>query len=112
MGHMDEKRIRRFIDNVARRRGWRLVEDETFLGYLIDGFLMNYRRYSYLQCPCREGWGERVKDSDIVCPCVYSGPDVEEYGHCYCGLFLSPEYAEKSEAPASIPERRPEEYFP
>lgn len=109
---MDARRIRRFIDNVARRNGWRVVQDESFLGYLVEGFLLNYERYGYLQCPCREGWGEREKDSDIVCPCSYSTPDIEEHGHCYCGLFLSEKYAAKGEPPMSIPERRPEEFFP
>ncbi|MFP4178655.1 MAG: ferredoxin-thioredoxin reductase catalytic domain-containing protein [Spirochaetaceae bacterium] len=109
---MDREGISRFIRNTARHNGWEIVKDSDFLGYLEEGFLLNFQRYGYLQCPCREGWGEREKDRDILCPCTYSDEDIKEYGHCFCGLFLSPGYAEKGEPPMSIPERRPEEYFP
>lgn len=46
---------------------------------------------------------------DVICPCVYAGEDITEYGHCFCGLFLSREFHTTGKEVQPIPERRPEE---
>jgi ferredoxin-thioredoxin reductase catalytic chain len=104
--------VKLFVDRVSAYRGWKLHPDPEFLEYLIDGLMVNYNRYGYFQCPCRDSWGEREKDSDIICPCDYCVPDQGEYGHCFCGLFLNLEFFESGEMPESIPERRPPERYP
>ena len=104
--------VRMFVEKVSGHKGWRLHPDGEFLDYLIEGLMINYNRYGYFQCPCRDSWGEREKDGDIVCPCSYCVPDQEEYGHCFCGLFLTPEFHASGELPKSIPERRPQQLYP
>jgi len=52
--------------------------------------------------------GLRDEDKDIICPCVYAKPDLEEYGQCYCGLYLTKELFASGKQTGSIPERRPE----
>ncbi len=104
--------VRSFAENAARRYGWSLMPDEEFLSYLLEGLQENYRRYGFFQCPCRDSWGEREKDRDIACPCIYARQDILDYGRCYCNLFLSPEAALNDPEPTQIPERRPEEFFP
>jgi rubrerythrin len=47
-------------------------------------------------------------DRDIVCPCDYRDPDVQEFGACYCRLYVNKEVHESKELPA-VPERRPME---
>lgn len=95
-----------FITMVAKKQDWRLHPDKEFLGFLIEGLTKNYNRYGYFSCPCRDAAGVREKDEDIICPCDCCRPDQEEYGHCYCGLYLVPEFAESGKMPSSIPERR------
>ncbi len=96
----------RFAELVAKKQGWKLNGDGEFLLLLYEGLTKNYNRYGYYSCPCRDADGDRGRDADIVCPCVYCRPDHEEYGHCYCGLFLTEEFASKGTSPRSIPERR------
>ena len=112
--HKAEKRtedVYEFVRRVAHHQGWELNEDEGFLRDLVDGVRVNYNRYGYFLCPCRDGSGDREKDRDIICPCTYNIPDQQQYGHCFCGLFLSRLFHESGNKPAPIPERRPDELF-
>lgn len=99
---------RRFIDAVSKHQGWAVNGDEPFVQELADGLARNYERYGYFLCPCRDGDGERTADRDIICPCAYARADQAEYGHCFCGLFLTPEFAGGAGEPHPIPERRPD----
>jgi rubrerythrin len=47
-------------------------------------------------------------DRDIICPCDYRDPDVQEFGSCYCCLYVDEATHEKGEI-NPIPERRPPE---
>ena len=58
-------------------------------------------------CPCRLASGDREWDRDITCPCIHRAPDVEEYGSCYCNLYVSREWNEGSVPNVYVPERRP-----
>ena len=105
-------KTRDFVQKVAVSRGWILQSDRAFLETLIAGLAQTKENNGYYLCPCREGWGIREKDRDIICPCEYAAADIEEFGHCYCALFQSKDYASSKKAPQSIPERRPDELFP
>jgi len=108
---MTPDQIETFMKNSAKKRGWKLTPDLELIGFLKEGFAVNVERYGCLQCPCREGSGSREWDKDILCPCDYAPKDVEEYGQCYCGLYLNEEVYKQGGAAGSIPERRPEEKF-
>ncbi len=97
---------------VASHNGWELNPDASFVALLVDGLNVNYNRYGFYQCPCRDSWGNSEKDHDIACPCVYNLPDQAEHGHCFCGLFLTREFAARNIPPRQIPERRPADNFP
>ncbi|MFW9991505.1 MAG: ferredoxin-thioredoxin reductase catalytic domain-containing protein [Candidatus Odinarchaeota archaeon] len=99
----------RFVTMVADKQGWKLNPDGNFLDMLVEGLMTNYNRYGYFSCPCRDAAGIREKDGDIICPCDYCRPDQEEYGHCYCGLYLTSEFHSSGKNTITIPERRPEE---
>lgn len=97
--------VAHFIENVSEKRGWKVLQDKQLLNDLVDGLYTNFLRYGFLQCPCRDH-SHKTKDRDIACPCAYSHADIKEYGHCYCGLFMSPEFSASGKDPESIPERR------
>jgi ferredoxin-thioredoxin reductase catalytic subunit len=71
--------------------------------------LINEKRYGYCACPCRLASGVQEEDLDIICPCDYRDPDLNEYGSCYCALYVSDEIAKGERKASSIPERRPPE---
>jgi rubrerythrin len=48
-------------------------------------------------------------DIYIICPCEYRDADVNEFGMCYCGLFVSEEVKKDPSKLQPIPERRPKE---
>jgi ferredoxin-thioredoxin reductase catalytic chain len=101
-----------FAKRAAKKNGWILQPDAGFLKTVTAGLDETRRIHGYFLCPCREGWGEREKDRDIICPCDYAGADIEEYGQCFCGLFLSAEKARSGNAAEAIPDRRPEDLYP
>ncbi len=95
-----------FIRNAAKHNAWAVNPDTGFVETLAEGLTVNVNRYGYYLCPCRDGDGSRAEDKDIICPCVYAKKDVDEYGQCFCGLFLAPEKAEEDPSVSQIPERR------
>ena len=74
---------------------------------LMEALLLNKERYGYMCCPCRLSSGDREKDRDIICPCAYRAPDVEEFGSCYCNLYVSKDWNEGKLPHRYVPERRP-----
>lgn len=86
-------------------RGYFLNADIKFTKDLIRGLLINEKRYGYWACPCRLASGERAKDLDIICPCDYRDVDLNEFGCCYCSLYVSKKNL-KNKTFNRIPERR------
>ncbi len=87
--------------------GYHLNSDEEFTKSLLKNILINKGRYGYESCPCRLASGIKEDDLDIICPCYYRDPDLEEYGACYCGLYVSGDILNGEKKLTSIPERRP-----
>ena len=87
--------------------GYNLNNDIEFTKGLLKSILINNARYGYGACPCRLASGERNEDLDIICPCDYRDPDLNEYGACYCALYISNEMLSGKKKVQSIPERRP-----
>jgi ferredoxin-thioredoxin reductase catalytic subunit/rubredoxin len=95
----------------AEEGGYRLNPDPTFTLRLVEGLLENGKRHGYWVCPCRLAFGEKSKDIDLICPCYYRDSDIEEYGACYCALYVSDDWIAGRKPHKSIPERRPEKFM-
>ena len=93
----------------ARTNGCYLNPDQNFLRELLEGLVSNEERYGYPSCPCRLASGKLELDRDIICPCDYRDPDVQEYGCCYCALYVRKDVFEGKTSIESIPEHRPKE---
>jgi ferredoxin-thioredoxin reductase catalytic subunit len=104
---MDVERLYEMLRKAQEPKGYFFNRDREKVFDLLDGLLVNRGRYGYMSCPCRLASGVLEKDMDIICPCVYRGPDVEEYGSCYCNLYVSEEWNEERIPRAYVPERRP-----
>jgi ferredoxin-thioredoxin reductase catalytic subunit len=85
-----------------------LCPDPDFLQNLLEGLKENEERYGYGTCPCRLASGNFEWDRDIICPCDYRDPDVDEFGQCFCALYVSKEVHEGTKPMEPIPERRPQ----
>jgi ferredoxin-thioredoxin reductase catalytic subunit len=92
---------------VQEPKGYPFNRDRERTFDLLRGLLTNRDRYGYLACPCRLASGDRERDRDILCPCVYRAADVREYGACYCQLYVSPAWNEGTIPHVAVPELRP-----
>jgi ferredoxin-thioredoxin reductase catalytic subunit len=95
------------LEQGAADAGYNLNPDAEFTRELAESLLINADRYGYQSCPCRLASGERAKDLDIICPCDYRDPDLNEFGACYCALYVSDAIATGEKDAEPIPERRP-----
>ena len=91
----------------AENGGYNLNPDEEFTKALVEGLLVNQRRYGYQACPCRLADGTRAEDLDMICPCDYRDPDLEDFDTCFCGLYVTKKIISGEKKLTSIPERRP-----
>jgi len=101
-----QARVQRIRED-AKAGGYLLNPDSAFTEELVEGICINEQRYGYPACPCRLASGKREDDLDIICPCDYRDPDLNEYGACYCALYVSGETASGKARVTCIPERRP-----
>jgi len=90
-------------------RGIYFNKDKDLVFELLEALLQNKERYGYMACPCRLAWGEKEKDKDILCPCDYRSEDLEQFGSCYCGLYVSTALNNNEIDAQYVPERRPPE---
>jgi ferredoxin-thioredoxin reductase catalytic subunit len=104
---MTPERLYEVLSKYAGSQGIQLNRDKEYVLEILEGLLANEARYGYRSCPCRLASGIKERDSDIICPCVYSDPDIKEYGSCYCRLYVSKEWNEEKMKHVKVPERRP-----
>ncbi len=102
--------VRQFLEAVSRKQDLILNPDDEHRETIAEGLMTTYNRLGYFCCPCREAWGDKDKDRDIICPCDYCKADVNEYGQCYCGLFIAED--SRGKELSSIPDRRDEDLYP
>ena len=93
-------------------KGYFFNKDKAWALELLEALLVNKKRYGYMACPCRLASGDRQSDKDILCPCEYRTADVEEYGSCYCNLYVSKNWNDGKCPKVHVPERRPVEKLP
>ena len=106
---MDAKQLYEMLKRAQEPKGYYFNTDKERVFDLLEALITNKNRYGYMACPCRLASGDKENDKDIICPCVYREPDVEEYGSCYCNLYVSEEWNDKKIPHSYVPERRPAE---
>lgn len=92
-------------------KGYYFNRDRERTFDLLRGLLANKDRHGYMACPCRLASGKRDKDRDIICPCIYRKPDVDEFGACYCQLYVNQSWNRGEIDHVQVPERRPSDKF-
>jgi ferredoxin-thioredoxin reductase catalytic subunit len=103
----EAEKLYEMLKKVQEPKGYFFNKDKAPVFDLLEALLINKNRYGYMCCPCRLALGDKEKDRDIICPCVYREADVEEFGSCYCNLYVSSDWNEGKIPESYIPERRP-----
>ncbi len=106
---MEKEQLYEMLKKVQEPKGYYFNRDKERVLELLEALITNKERYGYMSCPCRLAAGDREKDKDIICPCIYRAPDVKAYGSCYCNLYVSQEWNEGKIPHEYVPERRPPE---
>jgi ferredoxin-thioredoxin reductase catalytic chain len=110
MAVVDENEIDRIytiLKTEAENGGYFLNPDVDFTKNLVRGLLKNEQRYGYRACPCRLASGKKEEDLDIICPCIYRDPDLNDFDACYCALYVSETVVWGKKLAGPVPERRP-----
>lgn len=97
------------LRKIQEPKGYYFNKDKQKVFELLKALLLNRARYGYMACPCRLACNNREWDKDIMCPCVYREPDVQDYGSCYCNLYVSEDWNNEEIPHRYVPERRPPE---
>ena len=103
---MDAQQLYEMLKKAQEPKGYYFNTDKERVFDLLEALITNKNRYGYMACPCRLASGDKENDKDIICPCVYRVPDVEEYGSCYCNLYVSTEWNDEKIPHRYVPERR------
>lgn len=107
----EAEKLYEMLKPAQEAKGYHFNKDRQSVLDLLEALLVNKKRYGYMCCPCRLASGDRGKDADIICPCVYRAPDVEEFGSCYCNLYVSRAWNEGELPAVYVPERRPTDKY-
>lgn len=82
------EKLRKEINEYAAEAGIKLNPDENVIEKIVNGLLINKKEKGESYCPCRILTGDKKKDEDIICPCVFHRGEIETQGHCFCLLFV------------------------
>ena len=107
INYNDVEKLFKILNEEAEASGYHLNPDTDFTKDLLKGLIANEKRYGYRVCPCRLASGKKSDDIDIICPCDYRDSDLNDFGTCYCSLYVSQEILDGEKEPEPIPERRP-----
>ncbi|PIE70686.1 MAG: ferredoxin:thioredoxin reductase [Deltaproteobacteria bacterium] len=106
---MDAETLYGMLKKAQEPKGCFFNNDKAHTMKLLQALIDNKARYGYMACPCRLPSGDKEADRDIICPCDYREPDMEEFGSCYCNLYVTQEWNNGNRPADYIPERRPPE---
>ncbi len=106
---MKVEQLYKALKKSQEAKGIYFNRDKDLVFELLESLILNKDRYGYMACPCRLACGDREKDKDITCPCVYRAPDLVEFGACFCGLYISEALRNREIEAQYVPERRPPE---
>lgn len=93
--------LKSWLERTALSHQYIVNPDKRIVDSILKGLSVNEKRFGYKSCPCRLAAGKYQLDCDIVCPCTYCDWDLDTYGRCFCGLFVTERYLEKD---ATLPE--------
>ncbi len=80
-------RTREISERIAKVKGWKLNPNNNEVQEILNGLNKNKETKGNYYCPCKVVTGDPGVDKDIICPCKNSQNEINQMGHCHCGLF-------------------------
>jgi len=91
---MDADQLREVWSNFCKGNNFILNPDKAHVDTIIEGVLLNEKKFGLKLCPCRLRDGTREKDIELICPCNFKihttwlKPVDGRGAMCWCGLFV------------------------
>ena len=97
---LDEmEKTKKFTDKVCKQFGWVYHPDSEVVESVQMGLARHKLLYGKRFCPCFmviEENGTYKSADERICPCKPAiENEIPKEGKCHCGIFCSPEYAQK-----------------
>lgn len=89
MDNNEETIIREKLEGFVKNKPFILNPDEKIVAKVIKGLIARNKKYGFEYCPCRIVSGDKEKDANIICPCVYHEDEVKNDGKCHCDLYVA-----------------------
>lgn len=88
------KQAWRLAEKYSERSGYPLHPDPEQVTRLVEEMARNKAEFGAMYCPCmtKRLIGNKEVDAKRICPCVWHEEDIGEFGSCYCGLFVTPDF--------------------
>jgi ferredoxin-thioredoxin reductase catalytic subunit len=87
----NEEKLIKSAEEYANKVGIKLNTDQTVVKGIAKGLIMRKYKAGDIYCPCRVVTGNKEKDKEIVCPCVFHRGEIELQGICKCKFFVKKE---------------------
>ena len=87
----EENEFLEFAKKHAEENGIMLNPDERIVQGIIKGLFMKEEKFGEKYCPCRRESGDKEKDKEIICPCIFHMDEIKDMDHCHCNLFVKKE---------------------
>ncbi len=80
-------KIRARLDKYVEGKDFGYNPDKVIVNTILVSMAKRKEKNGEEYCPCRRVTGDKAKDADIICPCIYHLKELEVDGHCHCYLF-------------------------
>lgn len=81
--------FREYFGRIVARLGYKFSPDAELVEELLDAEVELEKRFGAPYCPCQARTGNRLRDREIVCPCIpYHRAHYDAMKRCWCGLFV------------------------
>lgn len=83
-----DKKLKERLEKYALSVGIKFNLSEAIVEGVLAGLEKRKEKFGEFYCPCRVVIGNKKKDKEIICPCVFHRGEIEVQGHCKCNLFV------------------------
>ncbi len=91
---MEPEELRKAWENFTENNDFQLNPDKSHVDFIVNGVLVNEKKYGLKLCPCRLRDGSRDRDLELICPCNFKMHETwiksmsGRKPMCWCGLFV------------------------
>ena len=92
--------LHHFFEKVVDKLGYKFTPDEELVDFLLEQEVALEQKHGSPFCPCQGLRHERVRDMQIVCPCIpFHRKHFDAMKRCWCGLYVHKDVTDPDSLP-------------